>query len=98
MANEDTAPTGLSASLDTEVGKVVVDMGLATRTEIEFCREQQKQASDPNQRSLADLLIENNFITVNQAKRIRSALVDQKRSEIPGYMLLGRIGKGAMAT
>src|SRR5437667_8639276 len=100
MANSDsnTPAAGIAANLDTEVGRVVVDQGLATKTEIEFCREQQKQASDPNQRSLADLLIENNFITVNQAKRIRSALVDQKRSEIPGYMLLGRIGKGAMAT
>jgi serine/threonine-protein kinase len=98
MAHSDSNALNLSSNLDTEVGKVVVDMGLATKTEIEFCREQQKQASDPNQRSLADLLIENNFITVNQAKRIRNALVDQKRSEIPGYTLLGRIGKGAMAT
>src|SRR5215468_3141473 len=96
MAQSDSN-AGISANLDTEVGRVVADMGLATRTEIEFCREQQKQASDPNQRSLADLLIENNFITVNQAKRIRSAL-SEKKSEIPGYTLLGRIGKGAMAT
>jgi eukaryotic-like serine/threonine-protein kinase len=72
-------------------------MGLATKTEIEFCREQQKQASDPNARSLSDLLIENNFITVNQAKRIRQALTDGKSSQIPGYQLLGMCGKGAMA-
>lgn len=65
---------GLAANLDTEVGKVVMDVGLATRTEVDFCREQQKQASDPNQRSLADLLVENNFITINQAKRIRGQL------------------------
>jgi eukaryotic-like serine/threonine-protein kinase len=96
-SHSDSNALGLSANLDTEVGKVVVDMGLATRTEIEFCREQQKQASDPNQRSLADLLVENSFITVNQAKRIRSAL-SEKRSEIPGYQLLGKLGKGAMAT
>jgi serine/threonine-protein kinase len=98
MGHSDSNAVGLSANLDTEVGKVVVDMGLATKTEIEFCREQQKQASDPNQRSLADLLVENSFITVNQAKRIRHQLADQKRSEIPGYTLLGKVGKGAMAT
>jgi len=86
------------ANLDTEVGRVVVDMGLATRTEIEFCREQQKQSSDPNQRSLADLLIEHNFITINQAKRIRSTIEQSKGSQIPGYQLLGKLGKGAMAT
>jgi eukaryotic-like serine/threonine-protein kinase len=97
MAHSDSNAMGISSNLDTEVGKVVVDLGLATKTEIEFCREQQKQASDPNQRSLADLLIENNFITVNQAKRIRSQL-SEKRSEIPGYTLLGKLGKGAMAT
>lgn len=89
---------GLSANLDTEVGRVVVDLGLATRTEIEFCREAQKQSSDPNQRSLADLLVENSFITVNQAKRIRSQLEERRRSQLPGYELMGKLGKGAMAT
>src|SRR3954463_10788930 len=97
MASSDSNALGLSANLDTEVGRVVVDMGLATRTEIDFCREQQKQASDPNQRSLADLLVENSFITVNQAKRIRSRLEEQKSSQIPGYHLQSLLGKGAMA-
>ena len=97
MAESDSNTLGLSSNLDTEVGKVVVDMGLATRTEIEFCREQQKQASDPNQRSLADLLVENAFITANQAKRIRSSLDERRSSQIPGYQLLGMVGKGAMA-
>jgi serine/threonine-protein kinase len=98
MANDDSTSTGLSANLDSEVGKVVVDMGLATRTEIDFCREQQKQSSDPNQRSLADLLVEHQFITVNQAKRIRKSLDERKNSQLPGYQLIGKLGKGAMAT
>jgi len=37
MANSDSnsnPPVGLSANLDTEIGRVVVDAGLATRTEI----------------------------------------------------------------
>lgn len=94
----DSNALGISSNLDTEVGKVVVEMGLATRTEIEFCREQQKQSSDPNQRSLADLLVEHSFITVNQAKRIRGLLDERRSSQLPGYSLLGKIGKGAMAT
>ena len=101
MANSDgNLPPGggIAANLDTEVGRVVVESGLATRSEIEFCREQQKQASDPNQRSLADLLVEHAFITANQAKRIRSQVEERKNSQIPGYMLLGKLGKGAMAT
>src|SRR3954465_10523651 len=98
MANDDDSATGLSASLDTEVGKAVVDMGLATRTEIDFCREQQKQSSDPNQRSLTDLLVDHQFITTNQAKRIRKQLEERRGSQIPGYQLISKLGKGAMAT
>ena len=89
------APDHLSIQ---RIGKVILDMGLATRTEIEFCREQQKQSSDPNQRSLTDLLIENAFITPNQAKRIHTQVEDRKTSQLPGYQLLGKLGKGAMAT
>src|SRR3954463_15710446 len=98
MAHDDTGATGIAANLDTEVGKAVVDMGLATRTEIEFCREQQKQSSDPNQRSITDLLVEHQFITANQAKRIRKNAEERKSSQIPGYQLISKLGKGAMAT
>ena len=98
-AGGGSGSTGLGPNLDTEVGKLVIDMGLATPTELEFCREQQKQSSDPNQRSLADLLVEHSFITVNQAKRIRGQLDERKTtSQIPGYQLLGKVGRGAMAT
>ena len=98
MAKPSESIVGLTSNLDTEVGKVVVDLGLATRTEVDFCREQQKQASDPNGRSLADLLIENSFITVNQAKRIRGQMEERRSSQLPGYQVLGKLGKGAMAT
>jgi len=77
MAHSDSNANaaGISANLDTEVGRVVVESGLATRSEIEFCREAQKQSSDPNQRSLADLLVEHSFITINQAKRVKDILL-----------------------
>lgn len=89
---------GLTGNLDTDVGRVVMEIGLVTRPELDHCREQQKQSSDPNQRSLADLLIDNGFITVNQAKRIRRMIEDRRTGQIPGYQLLGQLGKGAMAT
>jgi eukaryotic-like serine/threonine-protein kinase len=97
MSQPETKAIGLTPNLDTELGRVVVDQGLATKTEIEFCREQQKQSSDPNQRSLADLLVEHSFITANQAKRIRQTLDERRGNQIPGYNLLGVLGKGAMA-
>jgi serine/threonine-protein kinase len=86
-----------SSNLDTEVGKLAVDMGLVTRNEVDFCREQQKQASDPNARSLTDLLVEHSFLTVNQAKRVRQVIIDGRQSRIPGYELIKEVGKGAMA-
>jgi eukaryotic-like serine/threonine-protein kinase len=97
MSRFDSNAAGLTNNLDTEVGKFVVDAGLATREEVDHCREQQKQSSDPNQRSLADLLVENSFITVNQAKRIRRSIDSRKQTQIPGYELLHLLGKGAMA-
>jgi serine/threonine-protein kinase len=85
-------------NLDTEVGKLVLDLGLATSTELGFCREQQKQSSDPNQRSLADLLVDNGFVTPTQVRRIRGQVEERRStSQLPGYQLLGMIGKGAMA-
>ena len=98
MAKPSDSKVGIAANLDTEVGKVVVDLGLATRTEVDVCREQQKQSSDPSGRSLADLLIENSFITSNQAKRIRTQLEERRSSQLPGYQVMSKLGKGAMAT
>lgn len=98
MSRTESNAAGPASNLDTEVGKLVLDLGLATKPEIEYCREQQKQSSDPNQRSLADLLVECGFITANQAKRLRAQLEDRRTSQIPGYVLLSKLGKGAMAT
>jgi serine/threonine protein kinase len=97
MSESDKPGTGIMTNLDTEVGKFVLDAGLVATNELDFCREQQKQASDPNQRSLADLLVENNFLTPTQARRIKQQLEDRRSSQIPGYQLICMIGKGAMA-
>ncbi|MDB5294266.1 MAG: pknB, partial [Phycisphaerales bacterium] len=88
----------LGTALDTEVARVVVDTGLVTPQELAYCREQRNQSSDPNQRSLADLLVENSFITATQARRIKGKLDERDTSQIPGYTLITKVGKGAMAT
>src|SRR5580658_7159949 len=97
MASQDPNTTNFPASQDTEIAKVVLDLGLATRTEIDFCKEQQKGGSDPNARSIADLLVEHNFITSNQAKRLHQQVAERSKSQIPGYEILSLLGKGAMA-
>ena len=79
------------ATIDSEVSRLVVEAGLATPQEIDFCREQQKQSSDPNQRSLADLLIENSFLTATQVRRVKSQVEERDTSQIPGYALICRV-------
>jgi serine/threonine-protein kinase len=98
MSGTGGPKAGTPGAVDTEVARVVVETGLVTKQEVDYCREQQKQSSDPNQRSLADLLIENNFLTPSQARRIRSQFDNKDDSQIPGYTLICRVGKGAMAT
>jgi serine/threonine-protein kinase len=100
MSQPDTqagSPTP-TANVDSEFGRIALEAGVVTKTELDFCREQQKQASDPNQRSISDFLVEHNFATPNQVKRIRKQIEDtSRRSQIPGYEILSKLGKGAMA-
>ena len=85
---------------DTMLGRMIVDQGLATREEVEDCLAMQSELSkEQNQRSLADLLVENGYITRSQVERVRPA-VDSEASvqQIPGYQILSKLGAGAMAT
>lgn len=86
-------------NVDTILGKIVVDQGLATSDEVQACLEQARQlAQDTNQHSLANLLVRNEYITKRQLERIR-AMVEAERSgqQIPGYKVMGKLGAGAMA-
>jgi eukaryotic-like serine/threonine-protein kinase len=96
MASSDANTTSYPVTQDTEIAKAVLDLGLASSSEVEACKELQKQGSDPNARSLADLFVENNVITVNQAKRLRQQVAERQRNYIPGYELISLLGKGAM--
>lgn len=90
------------ANVDTVLGKLVIEQGLATSDEVKHALELQRQlmgGDDPNQRSLADLLVEQGSVTVKQIKRLRPQIEAQKASQqIPGYQILKKLGAGAMAT
>ena len=98
MSQLQKTVTGLSPSLDTEVGRVIVDSGLATETEVELLpraaevllRPQPAQHRRPARRALVH--------HPTQAKRIKAQLEERETSQIPGYQLICRVGKGAMAT
>lgn len=88
-----------STNLDTILGKIVVDQGLATPDEVQLCIEQALSMGRENSHaSLAELLIDNEYITRRQLTRVRQ-LVEAERSgqQIPGYKVLGKLGAGAMA-
>lgn len=104
----DSAGDGRSSStktkggtnVDTIIGKIVVDQGLATPEEVQACLEMARQSStEGNTKSLPLLLVENDYITRRQLERIRmQAEAERSGQQIPGYKILGQLGKGAMAT
>ena len=91
--------TNDTTSFDTMFGRMAVDQRLCTEDELQRCQEEakQRQASEPV--SIEHLLIEHQFITKNQAHRLRSSIRDSKdtASQIPGYKVISKLGSGAMA-
>lgn len=95
-----TPKTKGGTNVDTIIGKIVVDQGLATPEEVQACLEMARQSSsEGNTKSLPLLLVENDYITRRQLERIRiQAEAERSGQQIPGYKILGQLGKGAMAT
>jgi len=88
---------GGASGYDTILGRLVVDQGLATQEEVESALARRRAAADPN-RSLAELLVESEYVTKRQLARLRQ-LAEAERSgqQIPGYKVIGKVGAGAMA-
>ncbi|HRQ75080.1 MAG TPA: serine/threonine-protein kinase [Phycisphaerales bacterium] len=91
-----------TGGFDTLLGKVVVETGLVTPEEMELCNSLLTESagdSSEEPRTLADLLIENEFLTPRQLERVRSEFEARKSSQrIPGYKIIRKLGAGAMAT
>jgi eukaryotic-like serine/threonine-protein kinase len=89
-----------TTNVDTFVGKLVVDQGLATPEEVQHCLEKAKQMREENnQASLVQLLVDNEYVTKRQIARLRQLLeAERSGQKIPGYTILGKLGAGAMAT
>ncbi|MEQ9460069.1 MAG: serine/threonine-protein kinase [Phycisphaeraceae bacterium] len=90
------------ANIDSMVGRLVVEKGLASSADVQKCIEMQRAAndgSDPRHASLAHFLVSEGVVTKRQIERLRPMLEESKSDQqIPGYELLGRLGAGAMAT
>ncbi|MCC6284391.1 MAG: serine/threonine protein kinase [Phycisphaerales bacterium] len=86
-------------NLDTLIGRLVVDSGLATSDEVQHCFERLQGEEHPAQRSLAQVLVDQEFVTRRQILRLKQILEAERSGQtIPGYKLLGKLGAGAMAT
>jgi serine/threonine-protein kinase len=101
MATEESSsPT--QASMDTELGRMVVEHKLATQQEVDRCLSLQAGAAkevDARQQSLADLLVQQGAVTISQIRRLKARIEESRRGQqIPGYQIKKLLGSGAQAT
>jgi serine/threonine-protein kinase len=89
-----------TGGFETVFGKLVVDRGLVSGEEIEMCNAMLREAgSADSPRTLADVLVENRFITERQLTRLRTDFEANRSSQqIPGFKIIRKLGAGAMAT
>lgn len=89
-------------NVDSLMGRVIIDKGLATREDVDHCLQLIKRGSaesDVNQRSLSEVLVAEGIVTQKQIERVRPDLEEQRANrQIPGYQILSKLGAGAMAT
>jgi eukaryotic-like serine/threonine-protein kinase len=98
VALQEAAKGG--TNIDTLVGRLVVDNGLATTEEVQQAIERARALrEDNNQASLVQILVDSEYVTKRQIARLKQ-IIEAERSgqKIPGYKILGKLGAGAMAT
>ncbi len=85
-------------SFDTLVGQLAIERGLATPEEVKHCQTLASGSDAPAARSLAQLLVQNEYVTERQLARLRQ-IVEEERSgqQIPGFRVESKLGAGAMA-
>lgn len=99
MDNRQANSSVANASVDTELGRLVVEQNLATPDEVRECIDLKRQGSDPAQRTLADVLIAQGIVTARQMSRLKRTIESARSDQqLPGYEILGKLGAGAMAT
>lgn len=93
-------------NLDTLIGRLVIDQGLATPEEVKHCLTLTRTENgiaepeiDKLSNSLAQVLVNKEYVTKRQIARLREAIeAERSGSSISGYRILGKLGAGAMAT
>lgn len=88
------------SNFDTVLGKLVVERGLMSNEELDQCNSEQKTRSAGSAPvTLAEMLVEREFLTKRQVERLRGDIEAVKTSQqIPGFRIIRKLGAGAMAT
>jgi len=89
-----------SAFIDGELGKLVIEQGLATQQEVDECLAVKSKLDDAHGHgSLAGILVDKGVVTQSQIDRIEARIeLTGGGRQIPGYQIIAKIGAGAMAT
>lgn len=98
QSKSDDPSSGSKLNMDTALGRLVVEQGLATNDEVQQAQRSQREAADPSGDSLAQVLVNSGAITKAQLDRLKSQ-VEAERSgqQIPGFKIIAKVGAGAMA-
>lgn len=88
---------------DSLLGRLVVEQGLAGPEEVQECLDlRNKLVADPHaeQRSLGNLLVAQGIVTQRQLDRVHPTTDGENKptQQVPGFMIIERLGAGAMAT
>jgi serine/threonine-protein kinase len=90
-----------NTNIDTLVGRLVVEQGLATSDEVAHCLTSAKgpaENEDRRDRSLAQVLLDNEYITKRQLARLKERIeAERSGQQIPNYRIEAKLGAGAMA-
>lgn len=91
---------GSMAGETAELARLIIKHRLASSKEVNTCLTLQKRlAKEHDYKALDEILVEHGYITKSQAKRLLSEFEGKpSKRQIPGYQILGKLGKGAMAT
>ncbi|MDD5459229.1 MAG: serine/threonine-protein kinase [Phycisphaerae bacterium] len=91
--------TSGETNYDTMFGKIAVEQGLCSETEISRAMEELNSRRKISPITLKDLMLDLGYITSGQALRLQQSLRETKSAahQIPGYKILGKLGAGAMA-
>src|ERR1051326_7611227 len=87
-------------NIDTLVGRLVVDNGLATPEEVQLAIERARALREENNMaSLVQIFLDSDYATKRQTARLKQVIeAERSGQKIPGYKILGKLGAGAMAT